>query len=287
MKLTKKIAILGTAIFLSLQSFAQSTKESSLWKISGNGLTKPSYVTATFHTICAEHFNIPEKVKKAIQETDQFTLEINYTDPAEMAYMQKMMASEKSLSAQLTPAQAQQLDSILQASYNTNLKAVETYSPQAVYALIGKKAIDCDPSQIKYYDVELLKLAAAQKKKLGGLETAKAQFDYIGKAYSLEEGIKQLAAGDAYAVIAKEMLTAFKTENMTELDRLCKDRRFMSIEQQRWMLDERNKDWAYSSMPNMMKEGSAVFAMGGAHLMGQSGVLELLRKQGYEVTPVN
>jgi uncharacterized protein YbaP (TraB family) len=37
----------------------------------------------------------------------------------------------------------------------------------------------------------------------------------------------------------------------------------------------------------MMKKESAFFAVGGAHLMGENGIIQLLRSKGYTVKPVS
>lgn len=287
MKLLKKLAILAFAILLTINCHAQQKKESLLWKVSGNGLSKPSYIAATFHTLCAEHFIIKDKVKEAIESADQFILEINYLDPKEVETLQRMVAAEKPLGEQLSAAEATRLDSILRKSYNSNFEAVKKYSPQALYALISQKSIDCSPEEVRYYDAELLKLAASKNKKFGGLESAQAQLDYIGKAYNLQQIIDQLAQGDEYARIAKKMIQAFNNEETDNLYQLSTDKRFMSTEQKKWVLDQRNKDWATVSMPQIMQQGTALFAMGGAHLSGENGVIELLRKQGYTLSPVN
>jgi uncharacterized protein YbaP (TraB family) len=51
------------------------------------------------------------------------------------------------------------------------------------------------------------------------------------------------------------------------------------------MLTVRNNNWV-EIMPEMMKKQSNLFAVGTAHLVGENGVIELLRKQGYKITPV-
>lgn len=51
------------------------------------------------------------------------------------------------------------------------------------------------------------------------------------------------------------------------------------------MLDNRNRNWI-KKMPDMMKKGSVFFAVGAAHLPGDTGIIYLLRKAGYTVKPV-
>jgi uncharacterized protein YbaP (TraB family) len=40
-------------------------------------------------------------------------------------------------------------------------------------------------------------------------------------------------------------------------------------------------------MKDLMKENSLLFAVGAGHLPGKEGVIDLLRKMGYQVSPVS
>ena len=51
------------------------------------------------------------------------------------------------------------------------------------------------------------------------------------------------------------------------------------------LLDKRNLNWI-PKMDALMNSKSCFFAVGAGHLGGPNGVIELLRKKGYEITPV-
>ena len=63
------------------------------------------------------------------------------------------------------------------------------------------------------------------------------------------------------------------------------DDRFMDDEEQHFMLDARNKKWI-QKMPEMMSQHSVFFAVGAAHLPGDNGVINLLKKAGYTVKSI-
>ena len=50
-------------------------------------------------------------------------------------------------------------------------------------------------------------------------------------------------------------------------------------------LDERNEKWI-DRMAERMDQRSVFFAVGAGHLWGPKGLINLLREQGYTVTPV-
>lgn len=263
-------------------SFAQN---STLWEVSGNGLTQPSYIQGTMHMMCAKDFAIKPKTFDALNKVQKLVLEIDYTNQAEMAMMMQMMQSDKKLSEQLTPAQSSELAEILK-SYNTTLEAVESFSPQALYTLIGQKATPCPQTEVKLFEIELLTQAAKTGKTFGGLEKVADQINALRDSYNLEETLRQLKAGDEYAVLAAQMIKAFNAENLADLDKLLKDKRFMNASQEHLMLDQRNINWVSEAMPAMMQKESVLFAVGSGHLWGEKGMIKLLRASGYTVTPV-
>jgi len=287
----KTFVQLGFAALISCMSLAVKAQnkisddnKSLLWEVSGNGISKPSYIMGTFHMICSKDFEIKPKVTKALENSDNLILEINYTDSKEMAAMQKMLMSDQKISDKLSPKEAKELDAIL-SEYGTTLQNVNSYSPQALYSLISTKTIPCPQTEVKMYEIELLKKALQNKKHIGALEKVDDQSHAIGGAYTLKDAISQLKMGNEYAILAQKMVESFKKEDLQTLDRLVKDKRFMNKDQEKIMLTDRNKSWA-EKMPEIMKNQSSFFAVGSAHLLGDNGLINLLRTKGYAVNPV-
>jgi uncharacterized protein YbaP (TraB family) len=52
------------------------------------------------------------------------------------------------------------------------------------------------------------------------------------------------------------------------------------------LLDDPNNKWM-QQLPHLMKKQSLFVAVGGLHLVRESGLANRLRKMGYTVTPVN
>ncbi|MGN7708767.1 TraB/GumN family protein [Chryseobacterium sp. JV274] len=288
----KNLVKIGFAALLSVSTIttkAQNTNKNNenslLWEVSGNGLSKPSYITGTFHILCSKDFEIKPKVLKALEKSDNFVMEINYTDPTEIMSLQKMFKTDKKISEQLSPEEAKELNTIL-ANYGTDLKSIDSSSPQALYALLSTKAIPCSQSEVKLYEMELLQKAIKDKKNIKGLEKVEEQMRSINEAYDLKSTIAQLKMGKEYEILFRQMIEAFKNENAQSLYSLFKDERFMNAQQEKAMLTNRNQNWV-KTMPEMMKKESSFFAVGGSHLMGENGIIPLLQSKGYTVKPVS
>ncbi|MDR2237564.1 MAG: TraB/GumN family protein [Chryseobacterium sp.] len=273
-----------TCMSAKAQNKKQPDGNSVLWEVTGNGLSQPSYITGTCHIMCSKDFEIKPKVFKALEATANFVMEINYTDPLEIVALQGMFLTDKKLSDQLTAQEAKELDKIL-ADYGTSLKDMDSSSPQALYALISMKAVPCSQTEIKSYEMELLQKALKSKKGIGGLEKVEDQLTSINKAYDLKEVVQQLKMGKEYEVLMQDMISAFKKEDVQSVYSLFKNDKFMNDKQEKAMLTDRNKNWA-EKMPDMMKKKSSLFAVGGAHLMGDNGIIQLLKAKGYSVRPV-
>lgn len=288
----KTLIKLGCAVLLSInfmivtaQNKNTKNENSLLWEVTGNGLSQPSYIVGTFHILCSKDFDVKPKVLKALDQSENFVMEINYTDPGEMKSLQKMYQNDKKISDQLSSAEAQELNKIL-ADYGTNLEKINHSSPQALYALLSMKAIPCPQTEIKMYELELLQKAVQGKKNIKGLEKVDDQMKSINTAYDLKSIIAQLKMSKEYEDLFKKMIAAFKNEDAQALYTLFKDERFMNAKQEKAMLTDRNKNWV-QIMPEMMKTGSSFFAVGGSHLMGENGIIPLLQAKGYTIKPIN
>ena len=81
--------LLVTGFFISLFANSQELEKSLLWKVSGNGLQKPSYLFGTIHATCDA--SLDESTLKALQETNQLYLELDMDDKSMQLQMLKYM----------------------------------------------------------------------------------------------------------------------------------------------------------------------------------------------------
>ncbi|WP_298520805.1 TraB/GumN family protein [uncultured Kordia sp.] len=281
----QQLIILLCFIVSSFIANAQDTKleNSVLWKIEHENLEKPSYLLGTVHILCKDDFTIPEKVTKAFNETERLVLEVDMSDTkALMAVQQKMMSGGK-LTEELSKAQQTYLDNLLKKELNMSLKMVNNYTLMTVYTLLIQQSYSCPIK--KMYEVELTSIAKANNKKVAGLETLDGQLDFFAKAYPKDFLWKQIELFEAYKTALEEMVMFYKKEELQKLYDGMNDERFFNKNAAYWMLTVRNTNWS-KLMPEMMKQQSNLFAVGAAHLPGENGVISLLRKQGYTITPV-
>ncbi|SDD56313.1 TraB/GumN family protein [Niabella drilacis] len=288
----KRTSLLAVAVILCVSGMAQSKKTANktpkatslLWEISGNGLTKSSYVLGTMHALCKKDFELKPKVAKALDAATRLYLEVDFTDPEEMDAMGKMMQSAKTISEQLNPQQTEAMRSALKL-YNLTLEQADHYTIAGLYSLFALKAIDCPQEEIKMMELELIDRAVKDKKTVGGLEKIREQSNYLEQIYSWDDCIDLLKKGSRYKAASGAMVAAYKNEDLPALDHALKNPDFMSEKAEALLLTRRNNNWA-GQMPGIMQKECTVFAVGAGHLWGTAGLLALLRRQGYQVKPV-
>ncbi|MHA3789239.1 TraB/GumN family protein [Flavobacterium hauense] len=282
----KAIFLLAALATIVTGNAQQDNKNNSmLWKIEGNGIEKPSYLFGTIHMLCASDFEIKEKVSKAFNSTSNLVLEVNTTDPNEIQAMQKMMKSETTLSSRLDDAGKKEANDILTSQIGITLDQAEHVSPSGLLSIAIVGAMKCPPTEMKFYEGEFTAMAQEQHKTIGGLETIDSQAGVIEKSYSLTEILSQIKMKSEYGQVLADMARFHKEENLPELYKTLKDKRFMDANAENLMLTERNKAWV-KKIPAIVKKESTFFAVGAGHLYGKTGLIELLRQQGYKVTPV-
>jgi uncharacterized protein YbaP (TraB family) len=80
------------------------------------------------------------------------------------------------------------------------------------------------------------------------------------------------------------MLEAYKKQDLPLLNHIIQQSRTEGTNMDAF-LDDRNKKWI-ERMEERMEQKPVFFAVGAGHLLGESGLIQLLRNSGYTVVPV-
>lgn len=280
-KLVLLVVIALFSVSIQAQEIQAPLKNSLLWEISGNGLANKSYLYGTVHMICASDYFLTEKVKKALENSNKLILEINMADPNEIASMQDLAMGKLTLDKTLNSSQLSKLDEILKKNTGMTVQQVNGYSLTTVMSLISIKSFNCN--ELKFYEMEFIAKAKERKMEVSGLETVKNQFSIIENAYTTDEMIASVA--ESNSELNKALVNEYKNENIEMLYKNSTTEKLMSVKTRAEMLDNRNINWV-KALPEMLLNESSFIAVGAAHLAGEFGVINLLRKAGYSVNPV-
>lgn len=279
--------LLAFLIMSTTAIFSQKLEDSNLWKITGNGLEKPSYLFGTIHITCDA--TLSDKVKKALDETTQTILEIDMDDPSLQSKMMSnmMMSGGKSLKDFMTDEEFKIVDKLFIENMGMSAKQMQNVRPFFLSAMFFPKMLDCP---IQSFETEIMKVAKEQGEDIKGLETIEDQLKvfeeipYEEQAKDLLRTAKDNLAKDKEGI--KKMLKVYHSENITEMFAMSveDEDNFMSNHIDK-LLDNRNKNWI-PRIGEFAKAEPTFFGVGAAHLAGKNGVILLLRKAGYTVTAV-
>jgi hypothetical protein len=272
----------------SMQSIAQGDKANALlWEISGTGLQQPSYLFGTIHMICKEDFAFSEIAKQKFNASKQVYLEFDMDDPKLQPVMMGLMQlpGNESLRNKLGENNFNKLDSFLKKQTNMNLAVFDRFKPMMVMSLLAQRILSC--AAMESYEMNFVKMASEQKKELLGLERVEDQvavFDAIPDSLEIRSIMNMVNDFESQKKEFTRMSSLYKAQNLESLYQLLVASPEM-MGSQELLLDRRNRNWI-PIMESAMKKSSTFFAVGAGHLAGSQGVLELLRKQGYKVKPI-
>ncbi len=287
-----KKALLVIFIFFIQFGISQEIKEKSLlWEISGNGLEKPSYLFGTVHIACQGEIQMYPELQSAFDQTEQLILELDMDDPGMMAkMMQASLAKDgKKVSEKLGEKLSVKVDSLMQQRMGMGLTMFENLNLPTLSVQLGMLAIDC-PMDLGY-DMLLMTEAQTVQREVKGLESVEAQIEVLF-SMSDEEAIQAISYlvenfGEAQTQL-KEMLNYYRNQEVQSLYNFTK----ASFEDPKYpqgnleeFLDKRNESWI-PVIEKEIKSTPSLIAVGAAHLAGEKGVINLLKKQGYQLKAV-
>lgn len=287
----KHLKSIITVLLISLSfNFSQAQEKvklenSILWKVEHPELKEPSYILGTLHFMCEENFNIPKKVFTALDDIDALVLEINLSDPKEMKTIQASMTTSKKISEELSKNQFNELDKLVQHVLKNPLMSYNDYGLSTLHFSMIYNMLPCKPTQIKSFEIELMQLAIKNQTPIHSLEKASTQLELIKMASPADYIFEQLMLYSSYKKDFNNAISAYNKEDIMTAVNLITKKIYMNENATKYMQVIRNKNWS-EKMPKMMKEKSSLFAVGAAHLTNEFGIIHLLRKKGYTITPV-
>lgn len=285
------LAVLAITAFCQQRNTAPAEYNALLWRVTGKNLFKPSYLFGTMHMICADDIVLSDSLSKAIEQADDVYLELDMDNMMEMmgALSKMKMRNDTTLADLLSAADYKSVKEYFTA--NTKLipfAMLETFKPlMAASIIMEQQASLCK----NFTSMEQLIMTKAQKSgvDIKGLETMAFQlaiFDsipYRQQAKQLLQMVKNGSNNDTTEMVA--ITNAYRRQELGALENLIKKDDMGIANFTELLLYHRNSNWA-KKLQMLMGEKSLVVAVGAGHLPGERGVINLLRKAGYQVVPV-
>ena len=282
-----------TALTLfTANSFSQKISRkypSLLWEITGNGLKKSSYLFGTMHVSSKMVFHLPDSFYHAIKNVETVALELNPDVwQGQMVKLDQLQLNYKNFT------QAPNSDYLNERSfqlekYEDELKTALSSEPTVVNSLLYRsyKSKE-DFEEDTFLDLYIFQTGKKLGKRTTGVENYYETEKIVLEAYAdmaKEKDRKTIDTdGESVSSIAQKLENAYREGNLDLLDSLS-DMMDPSDAFRNKFLYKRNEIQA-NSIDTILKKHSLFVGVGAAHLAGDKGVIEILRKKGYSLRPI-
>ncbi|PBQ34412.1 hypothetical protein CNR22_22410 [Sphingobacteriaceae bacterium] len=265
---------------------AQSSKKypALLWKISGNGLKKPSYLYGTMHVSNRVAYYLSEQFFDALKSVDVVGLE---TNPGEWLENMESTGELDELSQLRNPNFYNNdfYKNAFTASFPEKrmLQGILSYDPDIINGLLYRQNKTKENfEESTYIDLFIYQSASKLGKQLISLENF-AQSEIKARLSSLPDEDPEPTTSRNFAYGTQTIEDAYREGNLDKLDSLSK--LGSSKNTQRYLINDRNVFFV-NTIDSVLKTKALFSGVGAAHLPGDEGVIELLRKKGYTVEPI-
>lgn len=282
-------ALSVTCFSVSAQKSTAKKYPSLFWEITGNGLKKPSYLFGTMHVSSKMVFHLSDSFYQAIRSTDVVALELN---PEQwQGDMFKMQKAQANIAKFASPERADLLNekSFQLTKYEDNLKRALSEEPTVVNSLLYRSYQQrADFEENTYLDLYIYQTGRKLGKQPAGVEDYWKTEKLMLEAYQdmAKEKTKKTINTDGESMydIERKMQEAYRKGDLDLMDSLDNITVTSPAFNEKFIY-ERNEIQAHS-IDTILKSRSLFVGVGAAHLPGNRGVIEILRRKGYTLRPI-
>lgn len=287
----KKNILIVFLIFFYAQIFSQGNypnAKSIFWEISGNNLTKPSYIYGTMHVSKKIAFKVPDSFFNKLKSVDIVALETNpelwekdIVEDEFSFYLKNLFNNGNSYSYDA-------------GNYYTKLIGINPLNIERIKKYLSDKSNVANHLQFRkdnfinnleedtYLDMFIYQAGKKFQKPVIGLETViNSNMNAIRAEFAQENNT---AKKNRNFFDRTPIETLYEKRDIGQIDTFYQSRYADGYLQ--YMLYNRN-DEMMATLDSLLKQNKSVFvAIGAGHLPNERGILALLVKKGYKVKPI-
>jgi len=287
----KPLSLVCFTLFCFTLIYSQQPKYANtlLWRISGKGLTKPSYLYGTIHLMDKKVFFLGDSVYSAIDKVEGFAAELDLNSIG-MEMINRFMKEEEDKKA-TEPIKVKDVVSpeIWQRYKNTLAEKFGKKAENITVEDLEDKESSLENEMFRngemttFLDAHLFGLAKKKGKWVGGIEDIDDQEEHINNFRNIEDKIQvALYDEDYYRNSLEWLIKIYLNQQLDSIDASMYREESGAKD---YIMIKRNLKMA-RRMDSLSAFRSMFFAVGAAHLPGDSGVISMLRARGFQVTPV-
>ena len=277
-------------ILLGFLLAGQAAAESSVWKATKGGNT--IYLGGTVHLLRPSDYPLPPEYDDAYQASDELVFETDISALSDLSVQTRMLQ-------QLTYSDGRSLKTVLSAeayaalgeavaTFGMPLMMLESFKPGMVVSTLQVLSFQQMGFTPQGVDAYFNSRAIGDGKRLGKLETVDEQIGFLaamGEGNESEFIMLSLRDLEDLGAMMDDMIGAWRTGDAAMLGELFVDD--MASEAPALydsLLLSRNRNWL-PQLETMATDPDTEFVLvGAAHLVGNDGLIAMLRDSGFEVS---
>lgn len=281
---------------LSLLTYANDSRTIMLWKIEHRSLAKPSFLFGTYHSRDKKINDLPGKVLQVLASTQTLYTETNMTDKSRLT-IQTFMQSPHAipLRKRLNASTYRRLQKHIHTSnIPLSTRQLSAFKTWAIALLLNNHAESKGDTDTLFMDERLVAYAHKAAVLSLGLETPQEQLIYFEDLSSQEQELLLVDSmnqteNDSYKQALKTWYINGELSGFKEIQETFKDcDPTISVLDDKlfdFLLTERNARFIQRMHRILQKnpQENYFFAIGAGHLAGVNGLIEGLRKKGYQL----
>jgi uncharacterized protein YbaP (TraB family) len=259
-----------------------------LWKVEREGVAA-SYLFGTIHVSDPRVLEIPVAVESALRSSRLFVMEALFEPDAVARFAGSMHFSDGTRLEDLAGRPLADRAQSLLLRFNVPAEAARSLKPWAAFLTLNQPPADGG------LPLDLLLMLRAREYGLPveGLETLEEQAQAFG-AFSDAEQVAMLRDTVCHFELVqaqiRRLVDLYLRRDVAAIIRLTGEYagsdRELAARMERVLIDERNARMVERLQP-ALRRGGAFAAVGALHLPGGGGILALLAKRGYAVSPMH
>jgi len=255
-----------------------------LWKFYKTDPDICHYLFGTMHIATSEAYTYVDLASKYIVQCTTFAAEMDLDEGNSETLIQYLMVPEgEKFSYYFRPKQYDRYRKIVKKSFGIDLLDFERYTPFFINNLISERCLTKSKNQA--LDHFLWNFAMESGKEMTGVETLADQLKIL-QSIPMDFQVKAFRSSlknvSGFKKKLQKLNTYYAEGNFKELYQISKKsmgkiRKLMIYDRNLFMKER---------ILNIISGNPSFIAVGAAHLFGQKGLIQLLRKEGYKVEQV-
>jgi len=284
-------------IALPLRGKSLENEKTTLWKVSGNGLERPSYLFGTYHLLQESYVKDNAAIMEAFDECLGVVVEVEIDSLSMMNAMGNMLLQDGQLSDLFSQEEYNRLATTFGKMTGQSIEPYLGLKPNAVMSalmrtLASEMVATLSPTQGQPLDLYFASHGRSLGKSISPLETLDLQMKILFGSQSPKQQAEALTVlldhTDEVLEMSKKLLLSYLDGDLIALSQLGDDYpEFYNLGiDEKELIDNRNTKWL-EQLPILMEKESQFIAVGALHLVGKNGLIYQLASQGYTLTPVH